>query len=159
MQKSTRTFLRQHLFMTMCQELVTRVDKMAQAKPADPAWMKGIETEILTKEGHWNYMQYDVQNKSLVPMTQKPIQIRASFRGSGSGSFWSSWNLFNANPQARSSESLPHLGVAESWECLLCERQCLGLHLGKHPESDTRMAWIQLQWRGHPGSFDSWRPS
>ena len=69
-QRSTRTSLRQHLFMCLTQEMVTRLERVAQAQPTDPIWVRAIEQEWM-----WHFMQYDQQKKKLVATSQKPISM------------------------------------------------------------------------------------
>ena len=72
---TTRAPLRQHLFSTLTQELVTRVERLAQSKPQDKAWQKVLECHMVTGDGAWNYLQWDAAQKKLMPLPTKSIQM------------------------------------------------------------------------------------
>ena len=73
--KATSTPLRQHLFQTLTQELMTRLEQLSKAKPTDPLWQKALDQHMITTEGHWQYLQYDPQQKKMIPTSKKPIAM------------------------------------------------------------------------------------
>ena len=73
-QKSAnRTSLRQHLWLSVTQELLSRLTKLSQKKPQ--SWLKAVELGQITDQGAWHYVQWDPTKKALTPTSKSPIPM------------------------------------------------------------------------------------
>ena len=74
-QKKTQWALRNHLFQTVTQELLARLEKVMQTKAQDEAWQGLLTAKMINQTGAWRYMTWCPQKKALIPLDRPPITM------------------------------------------------------------------------------------
>lgn len=77
-QKTAKTTgpLRQHLMLTMMQELHAKIECVSSMKTTDPDWTTLLEKKIILEDGRWPFLRWQANTKKLEPSQETPLKIQ-----------------------------------------------------------------------------------
>eukprot|EP00435_Cladocopium_sp_Y103_P055446 s1325_g18.t1 len=69
------TPLRHHLVVLMINTLLERLEKLAQTKTDDPAWIESLQYHIVDSQGQMPFLRWDSKSRTLVPSKEASLPM------------------------------------------------------------------------------------